>query len=261
MKTILFLSLLMSSTLYACDNSVQVKDYSATFVSLNNSDGLNTAEKDIQNAMNQSFMQQDVTPLNVVIQSLEALPDNEWSDYWTAFALYRKAIFQAYGAGGEGSEETTKTALNLLEGIKNKTSEHYALQGMVRSFSIQFASGMKAGIVAAKISSDFKKAVKLDDQNMRAYYGMGASDYYTPEQYGGGKKVEEYIKKAITLEDQYHNNPVLPTWGKDEAYEILLRHYIKKEQYEDAKTLFTQAMADFPGHYQLTQVGAELVGK
>jgi pentatricopeptide repeat protein len=262
MKTILFfLSIFSFVLLQSCDNAVQAQDYEATFVSLANDSVLATAEVDIQNAMNQSFMQQDITPLNVMLQSLDALPDNEWSDYWTAFALYRKAIFQAYAAGGEGSEATTKQALELLASIKTKTSEHYALQGIIRSFSIQFATGMKAGIVSAKVGKDFKKALQLDEQNMRAYYGLGSSDYYTPEQYGGGKRVEEYILQALALEKQYHDNPVMPTWGKDEAYEILLRHYMKKEQFEKAKTLFQQAMNDFPGNYQLSQLGAELVGK
>ncbi|MEM9888461.1 MAG: hypothetical protein AAF849_21380 [Bacteroidota bacterium] len=262
MKSVfIFLFAFCTLSLSACKHAVDAKDYEATFVSLSASDDLAEMEETIQNAFNQSFMQQSIEPLEVVLKHLDNMENNEWVAYWKAFALYRKGIFYTVSSEVEKSEANIEAALVTLDGAPKKTSEHYALQGMIRSFSTQFASGMKAGIISQKASSDFKKALKLDENNMRAHYGIGSQDFYTPEKYGGGKKAEEYLLKAISLEDQYHKNPVMPTWGKDEAYEILLRHYIKQEEFDKAKKLFQEAMKAFPGHYQLTQVGAQLVGK
>ncbi|MEM0992541.1 MAG: hypothetical protein AAGI49_05860, partial [Bacteroidota bacterium] len=251
MKSTFILSLLFCAfSLVACSSQVDTKDYEATFVSLSPNDHLDEMEETIQNAFNQSFMQQDITPLENVLKYLDDMEANEWVTYWKAFALYRKSIFHTVGGAIEQSEASIAQALETLKTAPSKTSEHYALEGMLLSFSTQFASGMKAGIVAQKASSAFKKAIKLDENNMRAHYGMGSQDFYTPEKYGGGKKVEAYLKTAIALDDQHIDNPVMPTWGKDEAYEILLRYYIKKEQFEQAKSLFQQAMEAYPGHYQ-----------
>lgn len=260
MKVISFFFLIGLMTIFNCTKSVVAQDYQGSLKNIETSE-LDGIENRIQNAMNQSFMQQDAEPLEGIVKELEGMERNAWVDYWHAFALFRKAIFEVYGTNDNSSETTLEKALAILNDSNEMTSEHYALRGMIRSFSVQFASGMKAGILSQKVSSDFKKALKLDDKNLRAYYGKGAQDYYTPEEYGGGKKVEEYLTQAIALENQYHDYAVLPTWGKDEAYEVLLRYYIKNEKYEKAKTLFQEAIKAYPKHYQLAQIGAQLVGK
>jgi len=264
MRLFLFVSTLLvfSFISTACDSTQkEVKDYEATFVSLVDNNDLQGIESSIRNAFNQAFMQQNTDALNSVISQLESMQNNDWVSYWKAYALYRKAIYHTVNKEKELSETTTEAAFSTIESVKEKTSEHFALQAMIRSFSIQFTQGMKAGIVAQRVTGDLKRAIKLDDKNLRAYYAKGSQDYYTPEKYGGGKEVEEYLKKAIELKDQYHSNTVMPTWGKDEAYELLLKYYIKKEQFEKAKELFQEATTAFPENYQLTKLGVQLVNK
>lgn len=249
-------------TFNACEASAkEVKDYQATFISMTENDGLEQMESRIQTAFYQSFMQQSTAELDGIIGELEKMPVNVWTDYWLAYAQFRKALFHIAQNDAEKSEEIAEAALETVANTKEKTSEHYALQAMIHSFTIQFMRGIQAGVASQKVSSTLKKAKKLDDKNLRAYFVMGSQDFYTPEQYGGGKKVEEFLTQAIELEDQYHDNPVLPTWGKDEAYELLLQFYIKKEQYEKAKTLFQEASAAYPNNYRLMQIGTKLVGK
>ncbi len=96
---------------------------------------------------------------------------------------------------------------------------------------------------------------------MRAYYIAGSSDYYTPEKYGGGKKVAQHLHKAIELPTQKMPNAYLPSWGKAEAYEILIKWYIRKEKWDLAKEYFQQGVKEFPENYQLNQLAAKLVGK
>ncbi|MEN0045466.1 MAG: hypothetical protein AAF806_00260 [Bacteroidota bacterium] len=257
---LLIISLLF--TFNACEASAkQVKDYQATFVSITNNDGLEQIESRIQTAFVQSFMQQSTAELDKIVGELEKMPVNIWTDYWLAYAQFRKALFYIAQNDAEKSEKIAAIALETAANIKEKTSEHYALQAMIHSFTVQFMRGIQAGVASQKVSSMLKKAKKLDDKNLRAYFVMGSQDFYTPEQYGGGQKVEEYLTQAIALEDQYHDNPILPTWGKDEAYELLLEFYIKKEQYEKAKTLFQEASAAYPNSYRLMQMGNKLVGK
>lgn len=238
--------------------------YDASIAAIPPATILEEAEQKIEQAFSASIVQQQIEPLESVAEELMAHHKNSedaWSTYWLAFCQYRMAIFQTILGEKEQSEATTTQALELLENWKEKTSEHYALQAMIRSFSIQFSSGIRAGMISQKVGAELKKAVKLDDQNLRAYYGLGSSDYYTPEQYGGGKKAEGYLTKAVELDAQYNANPIFPTWGKNEAYEMLVRFYMKKERFEDAKATFQKAVAEFPDDYQIAQLATQLVGK
>jgi len=264
MKSSLFfiVMIVLLFTFNACEASVkEVKDYQATFVSMTENDDLEQIESRIQTAFYQSFMQQSTDVLDEIIKELKNMPTNIWTDYWLAYAQFRKALFHIAQNDTEKSEAIAATALEIVANIKEKTSEHYALQAMIHSFTIQFMRGIQAGVASQKVSSMLKKAKKLDDKNLRAYFVMGSQDFYTPEQYGGGQKVEEFLTQAIALDDQYNDNSVLPTWGKDEAYELLLEFYIKKEQYEKAKTLFQEASTAYPNSYRLMQMGTKLVGK
>ena len=132
---------------------------------------------------------------------------------------------------------------------------------LLQSFSIQFKSGMEAGAMSSKVKNNVKKAIKLDEQNLRAYYVAGSNDYYTPEKYGGGAEVENYLLKAISLPDQKIKSVVLPSWGKESAYEMLIKWYIKKENWAKAKQYFTEANTLYPQNYPISQLAVKLVNK
>ena len=145
--------------------------------------------------------------------------------------------------------------------MDKKNSEDYALLAMVQSFSIQFKAGMKAPFIANKVSKNGKLAMSMDENNPRAYYVLGSSDFYTPEQYGGGKEVEQLLKKAISLPAQATVNPYLPSWGIEEAYEMLVRFYIRTERWADAKHYYKEASKSYPDNYQIGQLASQLIDK
>ena len=144
--------------------------------------------------------------------------------------------------------------------MKNKNSEDYALLAMLQGFSIQF-KGMKAMFISRDIKKNLKKAIAIDSTNLRAYYVFASNDYHTPEKYGGGKKAEEYLLKAISLPAQKIKNDYLPSWGKEEAYEMLIKLYIKKEKWELAKKYYKEGIKKFPESYTISQLATQLIGK
>jgi pentatricopeptide repeat protein len=129
----------------------------------------------------------------------------------------------------------------------------------MESFSIQYASGMEVPIISKRVKQNAEKALQLDSLNLRAYYVLGSNDFYTPEQYGGGKKAEKYLLKAIKLNDQSLSNPYLPSWGKNSAYEILIRLYINHKQFAEAKKYFQEALTLFPDDYMINKLANELI--
>jgi tetratricopeptide (TPR) repeat protein len=115
------------------------------------------------------------------------------------------------------------------------------------------------------ISVDVKKnvdsAISLDSTNLRAWYVSASNDFHTPELYGGGKKAEKYLQKAISLPAQEIINSYLPSWGKEESYEMLIKLYIQKENWDMAKKYFQEGATAFPESYVINQLASKLVGK
>jgi len=212
----------------------------------------------------QSFMKQSGDPLHEIIQEL-ALRDKEKNQklirYWLSYAQYYESIYYLKANEKEEGKRVCMESLNRLEKMKGKNSEDYALLAMVQSFAIQFSSPMKAAFTSSKVKKYAEKALSIDQENLRAYYVLASNDYYTPEQYGGGKKAEEYLTKAIELPAQKIPNPYLPSWGKAEAYQMLVSHLIKKERWDEAKAHYQKGISLFPEDYQLTQLATKLVGK
>ena len=112
-----------------------------------------------------------------------------------------------------------------------------------------------------KIKKNVKKATQLDPDNLRAYYVHASNDYYTPEQYGGGKEAESLLKKAIALPEQKVKNNYLPSWGKEDAYILLTELYIKREKWTEAKTVYAEGIALYPESYMLNRLASKLIGK
>lgn len=87
---------------------------------------------------------------------------------------------------------------------------------------------------------------------------MGSHDFYTPEMYGGGKEAEKMLLKAISLCSQKINNPYLPSWGKQNAYELLVRWYIRKEEWTLAQKYYEEGILQFPESYLIKSLKGKL---
>jgi tetratricopeptide (TPR) repeat protein len=156
---------------------------------------------------------------------------------------------------GDKSQGETKIneAIDLLESLDNKNTETLALLAYLQSYSIQFSPGMQAGILSRKALKNAQKSKEANPKNLRAWYVLGMLDFYTPKNYGGQTECEEYLLKAIDLDEINNINPYLPTWGKDDAYALLLQYYISNDDMEKASSTFQRAMNVYPDNPTILQ--------
>ena len=220
-------------------------------------------QEKIYNSFVQGLINKSDSKLIAIDQQLRELQKENKQNllaYWRGYTKYYHSIYFLQQKDAKNAEKRIDEGIEILGDIEQKNSEDYALLAMLQSFSIQF-KGMKAMFISQRVSKNVKAAMTIDAENLRAYYVGGSSDYYTPEKYGGGKKAEEYLKKAISLPSQKVKNAYLPSWGKEEAYEMLVKFYIKKERFEDAKKYYQEGIANFPQSYLLNQLAPKLVGK
>lgn len=217
-------------------------------------DILNGIQDKIETAMNDCFAQNSITPLDNIAKSLDALKSrNNIVLYWKSYINYYKSVFYGKSGNTDDSKKAIKEAYVMLEKMRNKNSEDYALLALIQSFYIQFTSGMAAGALSSKIVGNAEKALELDSTNLRGWYVLGSNDFYTPESFGGGNKVEYYLKKAISTPPKNIKNPYLPTWGREYTYELLIRYYIRKDKKDEAKEYLQIAEKEFPTSYFISE--------
>lgn len=178
--------------------------------------------------------------------------------YWQAYAKYYTAVYYLTKNDKKQSEKEIEKAIEYLKSIKKKTSEDYALLSIVQGFSIQFKNMIKTIFLSKQVGKNGRLAIEKDDENLRGYLAVGTSDFYRPEQFGGGKIVEKNLLKAISLPSQKTKNTYLPSWGKEEAYEILIQWYIRKKNIEKAKKYHKEAMEKYPHNYMLKKLASKL---
>jgi tetratricopeptide (TPR) repeat protein len=94
----------------------------------------------------------------------------------------------------------------------------------------------------------FGKAFEKSPENPRVHYLKGVSDLYTPVEYGGGADAAiNTLGKSVELfEKENIEDPVKPSWGKDEAYTFLAIAYNQKGNKDKAAELFQKALEITP---------------
>lgn len=217
----------------------------------------------IYNAFVQSLMSKDNSVLSKLSVELEQLNKEKKQNiilYWRSYLQFYSSIYYLKKNDNKTAEKEVDKGIDWLKGLENKNSEDYALLAMLQGFGIQF-KGMKAMFISSDIKKNANQAIAIDSTNLRAYYVYASNDFHTPEQYGGGKEAEKYLLKAISLPTQKIKNDYLPSWGKEDAYEMLIKLYIKNEKWDLAKKYFQAGIKEFPESYTINQLASKLVGK
>jgi len=199
--------------------------------------------------------------IRINLEELGKQRDLNIISYWRAYCAYYKSIYFLTKKEEGNAEKLIDRHVDLLEEIENKNAEEYALLALIRSFSIRFKSFIRAPFISATVEEDLEKARQLDPENLRVTYIMASSDFYTPKVFGGGQKTETLLLKALNLPAQKINNPVLPSWGHRESYELLIQYYIREAQWDKAKILYNEAIEKYPDNYRIEAFGKEIEGE
>lgn len=228
-------------------------------MNLSGQDVLNGIEKKILDAYGQS-VQSQTNHFQPILKELTQAYEKEPSqiiNYWMCFALYREALLLMNADQEEKAFQNLKKGIDRLKNLDQASSEDLALQAAMLSLSINFQPEV-AALLSGEAAALYGKAVKLDDNNLRAYLGIGRSDFYKPVEYGGGYQVESYLKQALAKPDQSTQDPHMPSWGRDEAYFYLASYYLREGRKGEAQMYCMQGLKKFPGHSRLTTLKAKL---
>ncbi|MGO1648234.1 MAG: tetratricopeptide repeat protein [Sphingobacterium sp.] len=246
--------ILLSTVFYACTNNGGIS--TEKFVNSNDSVFYHI-EADINQSFIQSFASQNLSPLKEVDQKISKLND-PLADYWKGYIAYLQSIFYLTQGKKDSSFHYIDNAISKLKNEK-LSSDGNALVGTMYSFSAQFRSGVMIAASSKKATDFFQTSLDLDSTNIRSYLGLATNDYYTPEKYGGKKKVESLLLKALEQPDRISTDTRLPSWGRDQVYELLIRHYIDLKKMDLAIKYYKEAIALYPNNYQLIRLSKSLI--
>ncbi len=181
--------------------------------------------------------------------------------YWQAYFLYNQAQYYLIADQKVKARKDVEKAIKLLKNLPQKGAETYVLLALMQNFSIYFKAGPLAGIVSKKVQKNLKIAFKLDSANYRAYLVEALTDFYTPKDFGGGKKVIPNLKKAQKLIQEGVADQYMPTWGQNLIYELFIRYYLREENKTLAQKYFQEAQKRFPNDYSINELAATFTKK
>ncbi len=243
--------------------STKIESYQVQIKRIKQDTLLANIQSKIYNAFVQSLMTKNNKPLSELSTELEKMNKIKRQNlilYWRSYLQFYLSIYYLKNGDKKAAEKEIDKGTEWMDDMEDKNSEDYALLSMLQGFGIQF-KGIRAMFIADDMKKNAKQAIALVSSNIRAYYVYASNDFHTPAKYGGGKEAEQYLLKAIALPAQKIENKYLPSWGKEESYELLVKLYIKKENWDLAKKYFQEGIKQYPDSYLLNKLATQLVGK
>ena len=151
--------------------------------------------------------------------------------YWLSYLTYYKSVSAFKESDMENSQKYVEQAMNYLEEIGNKDPEYYSLLAYEQVFYFQFVKRQDMFIFMDKLSK-------------------------SPKEYGGKKKTEELLLKAINLNNS--PRPFAPTWGVADSYSLLIQYYLENGDKAKANAMFLQAIKLFPTSQDILRLKKQL---
>ncbi|GAA3920062.1 hypothetical protein GCM10022406_03130 [Hymenobacter algoricola] len=209
-----------------------------------------SAQVEIEKALGEALRDHTTGPLLHVRQRIRRTA-TPYSRYWLSYLALHESVYYLRQADRPRAEQAIKAGLALFEATPPRHAEDYALLAHLQSFAIQFHYGMAAAVASSRVKESAAQALKLDARNLRVHYVLGSNDFYTPARYGGGKKAESYLLKALALPDQTLKNTQAPSWGREQTYGLLIKLYQRDNRPELARRYYADARRLFPASTQL----------
>lgn len=220
-------------------------------------DALKNVEQRINTAMSYAFMKRSIsylTDLRAEIAAVDQPEQKRLATYWTAYTDFQITIYQLKSRKTDEAVAILNNAIRAVNALDNKNAEELTLLAYLQDFAVQFVAADEREALSKVASDNVKKALSLDDTNMRANYVYGRQQFYD----GEAEAAETLLKKAISLPANPVGDDTQPGWGKADTYELLVRYYLRQGRNAEAKTTLNTALKRYPDNYQLSVLVPEV---
>jgi hypothetical protein len=144
--------------------------------------------------------------------------DNEWSaHYYVALSKVTLNYFEPDAAKRDAYlDEAEKEREEAVALLKKESDDTYVLAAMIANSRIGIDPMNRWQKYGQVFQQNLESAKELNPDNPRMYYVKGTSTFFTPKQFGGGKKSAlPYFEKAKGLFPKEEGKDITqPHWGK-----------------------------------------------
>ncbi|MBE9466758.1 MAG: hypothetical protein IMY72_00385 [Bacteroidetes bacterium] len=126
--------------------------------------------------------------------------------------------------------DKAQTFIDNCQKIVKNESEVYVMQGFIHQARISVSPMVRGMKYSVKASEALNKAIKINENNPRAYFLLGQNLLHTPSMFGGGTDAAcPYLTKAKAKYKIFKpKSSISPNWG--EKTTIKLFEYCNKEK-------------------------------
>lgn len=147
--------------------------------------------------------------------------DNEWSaHYYVALSKTTLAYMEKDAAKRDAYlDDADKEKEDAVSLLKKDNDETYVLAAMIANSRMAVDPMNRWQKYGQLFQQNLESAKEKNPDNPRMYYLKGVSTYFTPKQFGGGKKSAlPYFEKAKGLFAKDEGKDITqPHWGKDKT--------------------------------------------
>jgi hypothetical protein len=161
-----------------------------------------------------------------VANAFERIGDAEktqWLPYYYAGLALTRIGWIDQKVDKDANAGKIKTLCDKADAI-DKNSEILSIRNMAATQEMMVDPQTRWQTYGMEASADLQKGMQLDPNNPRLYYLQGMSLFNTPEQFGGGKdKAKPVFEKSVELFKKQEHKPLYPSWGQDQAEQMLAK--------------------------------------
>ena len=182
--------------------------------------------QDLKPVLEKTFLAFDTTQVqDVKIEQSNKLAliakkwDKEWvTHYYVAYSKVNLAYNEKDATKKDAYlDEADKEKEDAVSILGKDNDETYVLGAMIANARMSVDPMNRWQKYGQLFSTNLQNAKEINPDNPRMYYIEGISKYFTPKQYGGGKKpAQPYFEKAESLFAKEKGNDITkPYWGKE----------------------------------------------
>ncbi|RYC68446.1 MULTISPECIES: hypothetical protein [Spirosoma] len=158
-------------------------------------------------------------------ERIHRVETSEWAPvYYMAYCAAELAKLERDPARIDAAADRAEAILNTADSLHATPAEVLCIRSML-AFTRINVDFMERGPKYMQLGNQYlKQALAKDPENPRATLMLAQSSLFTPEQFGGDKKLgHKLLKRANQLYDLPVADPLTPRWGKADAAQLLAK--------------------------------------
>ena len=163
----------------------------------------------------------DCQNISAKFERIRDAEQTQWLPYYYAALALTTPAWTDQARDKDQNAEKINAIIAKAEAIQ-KNAELYSLKYISATQHLLVDPQQRFMTYGMQLHNFMTEGLSLEPNNPRLLFLKGSSEFNTPEQFGGGKKVaKETLQKAISAYDAEIPQPLYPHWGRERAQELL----------------------------------------